>query len=366
MILRTISIVNYKNIRTANLELSPNMNCLIGQNGMGKTNLLDAIYFLSFCKSANKTPDSMAVTHGQDFFVIDGNYVNEKGDTERIYCGMKKGQRKHFKRNGKEYKKLAEHIGLIPIIMVSPADTLLIEGGGEERRRLMDMVIAQYDRAYINALNNYGKALQQRNAMLKEENPDIALLEIWEQQMAVEGERIYNSRMHFVERLVPVFQRVYGAISGDREQVDIKYVSHCQRGNLIDVIQRDRHKDLAVGFSLHGIHRDELEFSIAGYPMKREGSQGQNKTFAIALKLAQFDFLCSTNSQTTPILLLDDIFDKLDSERVEQIVKMVSGDEYGQIFITDTNREHLDKILSHSSSEYQLFYVDNGEITTHT
>lgn len=363
MILKSISIVNYKNIRTANLDLSPNMNCLIGQNGMGKTNLLDAIYFLSFCKSANRTPDSMAVTHGQDFFVIDGEYLNEAGDTERIYCGMKKGQRKHFKRNGKEYKKLAEHIGLIPIILVSPSDTLLIEGGGEERRRLMDMVIAQYDRGYINALNNYTKALQQRNAMLKEENPDITLLEIWEQQMAIEGERIYRSRDKFVEELVPIFQRVYRVISGDREQVCVKYVSHCQRGNLLDVIQRDRHKDLAVGYSLHGVHRDELEFSIGEYPMKREGSQGQNKTFAIAIKLAQFDFLCRTNSQTTPILLLDDIFDKLDSERVEQIVKMVSSDDFGQIFITDTNRDHLDKILSHSSSDYRLFYVEKGDIT---
>ena len=364
MILKSISIVNYKNIRTANLDLSPNMNCLIGQNGMGKTNFLDAIYFLSFCKSANHTPDSLAVTHGQDFFVIDGEYMNETGDLERIYCGMKKGQRKHFKRNGKEYKKLAEHIGLIPIILVSPADTLLIEGSGEERRRLMDMVIAQYDRGYINALNNYGKALQQRNAMLKEETPDTTLLEIWEQQMAIEGERIYHSREQFVQELVPVFQRVYSVISGDREQVSVKYVSHCQRGDLLDVIQRDRHKDLAVGYSLHGIHRDELEFSIGEYPMKREGSQGQNKTFAIALKLAQFDFLSRTNSQTTPILLLDDIFDKLDSERVEQIVKMVSSDAYGQIFITDTNRDHLDKILSHSSSDYRLFYVENGDIIT--
>ncbi len=338
------------------------MNCLIGQNGMGKTNFLDAIYFLSFCKSANRIPDSMALTHGQDFFVIDGDYINENGDQVRIYCGMKRGQRKHFKRNGKEYKKLSEHIGLIPVILVSPADTALIEGSSEERRRMMDMVIAQYDRGYINALNNYGKALTQRNTLLKEEDPDVTLIEIWEQQMALEGERIYQGRQRFVEDFVPVFQHVYGIISGNREQVAVNYVSHCQRGDLLEVIRRDRHKDLAVGYSLHGVHRDDLELTIGDFPMKREGSQGQNKTFAIALKLAQFDFLSKTNSKTTPILLLDDIFDKLDSERVEQIVKMVSGDEYGQIFITDTNRDHLDKILSHTSSDYRLFYVENGDV----
>jgi len=363
MILKSISILNYKNIVTANLDLSPNINCLIGQNGMGKTNFLDAVYFLSFCRSANRTPDSLAVTHGQEFFVIDGEYLNENGDIERIYCGMKKGQKKHFKRNKKEYKKLSEHIGLIPLIFVSPSDTLVIEGGSEERRRLMDVVIAQYDRAYINSLNNYAKALQQRNALLKLDSPDLTLMEIWEQQMASEGERIFQARQDFVSQLVPVFQKVYGQICGEKETVGVKYVSHCQRGNLLDVIQRDRAKDLIMGFSLHGVHRDELDFTIDDYPMKREGSQGQNKTFAIALKLAQFDFLRRTNSRTTPILLLDDIFDKLDSERVEQIVKMVSGDDYGQIFITDTNREHLDKILSHSSSDYRIFYVKNGEFS---
>lgn len=363
MILKSISIVNYKNILTASLDLSPNINCLIGHNGMGKTNLLDAIYFLSFCRSANRTPDSMAVTHGQAFFVIDGQYVNEQGDEERVYCGMKVGQKKHFKRNNKEYKRLSEHIGLIPVIFVSPSDTLVIEGGSEERRRLMDVVIAQYDRGYIHALNNYAKALQQRNALLKTEDPDETLLDIWERQMASEGERIYKSRDQFVTELLPVFQHVYRAISGGQEQVAVRYLSHGQRGNLLEVIQRDRFKDLAVGYSLHGVHRDDLEFTIGDYPMKREGSQGQNKTFAIALKLAQFDFLRRTNSQTTPILLLDDIFDKLDSRRVEQIVKMVSGEDYGQIFITDTNRDHLDQILSHSSSDYRIFQVTDGVIT---
>ena len=280
-----------------------------------------------------------------------------------VSCGMKRGQKKHFKRNKKEYKRLSEHIGLIPIVVVSPSDTLLIEGGSEERRRLMDMVISQYDSTYIEALNRYNKALQQRNTMLKaEEEPDIDVISIWEEQMASAGEHIYKCRDAFVKEMVPIFQRYYETISGNQEKVALNYISHCQRGPLLEVIQRDRFKDRAVGYSLHGVHRDDLEFMLGDHLMKREGSQGQNKTFVISLKLAQFDFLKRTNSKTTPLLLLDDIFDKLDAGRVEQIVNLVAGDEFGQIFITDTNRDHLDQILSASSHDYRIFHVDNGDI----
>ena len=340
MILEKLSVINYKNIAEATLDFSPKINCLIGQNGVGKTNVLDAIYYLSFCHSANN-----------------------EGDLH-IYCGMKRGTKKHFKRNKKEYRRLSEHIGLIPVVVVSPSDTLLIEGGSEERRRLMDMVIAQYEHGYMEAMNRYNKALQQRNAMLKldeEPNPDV--ISLFEEQMAYEGERIYKSRKAFVEELTPIFQRIHETISGNREQVALNYVSHCQRGPLLEVIQRDRFKDRAIGYSLHGVHRDDLEITLGGHLMKREGSQGQNKTFVIALKLAQFDFLKRTNSKTTPLLLLDDIFDKLDAQRVEQIVKLVAGDDYGQIFITDTNRDHLDLILSRQTLDYKIFHVDNGEIT---
>jgi len=364
MTLHNISIINYKNILTADVDLSPKMNCLIGQNGMGKTNFLDAIHFLSFCRSAQSAIDSQLIAHEQDFFMLEGKFVAENGDAEDIYCGMKRGQKKHFKRNRKEYKRLSEHIGLLPLILVSPSDTAMIDGGSEERRKLMDMVIAQYDATFIPALANYNKALQQRNALLKlEEEPDRTLLEIWEMQMAAEGETVYHKRQEFVERFVPVFQQLYRRICNSSEEVSIEYVSHCQRGPLLEVIQRDRHKDRAVGYSLHGIHRDDLDLRLAGYPMKREGSQGQNKSFAIALKLAQFDFLKQTNSRTTPILLLDDIFDKLDADRVEQIVKIVGGDEFGQIFITDTNRDHLDKILHHYDFDYKIFNVEKGVIT---
>lgn len=363
MILNKISIINFKNIKEATLELSPKMNCFIGHNGEGKTNFLDAVYYLSFCHSSFNPIDSQIITHDKDFFVIDGVYDTENGDTTDIYCGMKRGTKKHFKRDKKEYKRLAQHIGLIPLIFVSPYDTSLIAGGSEERRRLMDVVISQYDHNYLEALTNYNKALQQRNSLLKMENePDAMLLDIWEREMARHGTTIYNARESFVNQLIPVFQNIYNHISDNHESVSLRYVSHAQRGDLLDVIQRDRFRDRAVGYSLHGVHRDDLEMLLDGYQMKREGSQGQNKTFVLALKLAQFDFLKRTASNTTPMLLLDDIFDKLDAHRVEQIVQLVSGSDFGQIFITDTNRDHLDQILKNVSFGYKLFNVSNGEI----
>jgi DNA replication and repair protein RecF len=277
---------------------------------------------------------------------------------------MKRGQKKHFKRNKKEYKRLSEHIGLIPIVMISPADTFLIEGGSEERRRLMDVVIAQMDRTYMDALNRYSKALQKRNTLLKQdEEPDPDMMSIWEEQMAAAGEIIYQKRNLLATQLTPLFQQFYERISGGHERVSLNYVSHCQRGPLLEVILRDRFKDRAVGYSLHGVHRDDLEIMIEGHQMKREGSQGQQKTFVIALKLAQFEMLKRT-MPSVPILLLDDIFDKLDSSRVEQIVNLVSGDDFGQIFMTDTNREHLDQILAASSNDYKIFEVADGELTT--
>lgn len=365
MILKSISILNFKNIREASLDFSPNMNCFLGHNGVGKTNLLDAVYYLSFCRGAFNAVDSQLMGHGSDFFVIDGEYVRDDGDALSVYCGMKRGSKKHFKRDGKEYKRLSQHIGLIPLIMVSPEDGALILGGSEERRRLMDVVISQYDNAYMDALARYGKALQQRNALLKmDEEPDASLLDIWEEEMAVHGERVYLARKDFVDRMTPCFQRIYDSIADGRESVGLSYVSHAQRGPLLEVIRGGRHKDRAVGYSLHGVHRDDLEMSLGGYQIRKEGSQGQSKTFVIALKLAQFDFLKSAASGTTPLLLLDDIFDKLDARRVERIVELVSTDSFGQIFITDTNRDHLDSILGSVTSDYRLFDVADGEFTT--
>lgn len=361
MTLKHLSILNYKNIEEAELDFSPGLNCVIGCNGEGKTNLLDAIRFLSLCKSLGVTQDSLCIRHGQDFFMLKGQYECEDDTLEEIQCSLKRGQKKIMRRQGKPYKRLAEHIGLIPIVLVSPSDGLLIAGGSEERRRFIDVVISQMDLPYLDSLTRYNKALLQRNALLKMEPPcDAEILSLWEEQMAIEGEFIYQRRQKYIDEFIPIFQRYYNLIAQDHEQVSLSYISHCQRGPLLEVIQRDRYKDLAVGYSLHGIHRDDLEMLINGYPIKREGSQGQNKTMLVALKLAQYDFLHHTGTGTRPILLLDDIFDRLDAQRVERIVNLVSGDSFGQTFITDTNRDHLDKILSLTSQDYKLFYCENG------
>ena len=362
MILKRLTILNYRNIAAAELEFSPKVNCFVGHNGEGKTNVLDAIYFLSLTKSMANSIDSMNIRHGEEMMMVQGIY-DLNGVEEEISIGMKMHQKKHVKRNKKEYKRLAEHIGLLPIIIASPNDSDLISGGSDERRRLMDIVISQYDSEYMSALSAYNKALQQRNAMLKaEEEPNEEIISIYEAMMAENGERIYRKRQAFVEEFIPVFQRFYSLISGGDEEVSLHYTSHGQRGPLLDIIQRDRQKDRIMGYSLHGIHKDELEMALGGYPIKREGSQGQNKTYIISLKLAQFDFLKRTGSKTTPLLLLDDIFDKLDAQRVEQIVNLVSGDAFGQIFITDTNRGHLDKILERSQGNYKIFQVEGGEV----
>lgn len=363
MKLNSLSLLNYKNLSDVSLELSPRLNCFIGQNGMGKTNLLDAIYFLSMCKSASASQDQMLLKHDAEFMVAQGLYECEDGSQEEIYCGMKRGQKKQFRRGKKPYKRLAEHIGLIPVIMVSPADSALILGGSEERRRFMDITISQCDLPYLDALMRYNKALQQRNVLLKqEEDPDLDLLMLWEEAMAREGEFIYLKRRSYVESFMPCFQEIYGCISQGREDVQLTYVSHGDRGPLLQTIQRDRMKDRAVGYSLHGVHKDDLEMQLGGYAMKREGSQGQSKTFLIALKLAQYEYLRQQGRQTAPLLLLDDIFDKLDASRVEQIVKLVSGGRFGQTFITDTNREHLDSILSQMQQDHKLFAVHDGAV----
>ena len=364
MILKKISIINYKNISQANLTLSEKLNCFVGSNGVGKTNLLDAVYFMSFCHSSFTNLDSMVINHAQDFFVIEGDYLSENSTEERIYAGMKRGKHKHFKRNGKDYKRLSMHIGMIPLVFISPADNSLVTGGGEERRKLLDVVIAQLDNSYIDALNRYNKALQQRNALLKSiSETDMTLMQLLEEEMARNGEIVYKKRDELVNELTPTFQEAYSQISGGRENVSLRYVSHCQRGPLLDVIQRDRFRDRAVGYSLHGTHRDDLEMLIDGYPIRREGSQGQTKTYVLALKLAQFAYLKRKMAGKMPLLLLDDIFDKLDANRVEQIIHLVADNDFGQIFITDTNREHLDKILSHADVDYKLFDVKDGEIT---
>lgn len=363
MWLKRISILNYKNLEQVDLAFSRKMNCIIGRNGMGKTNLMDAVYYLSFCKSATNPVDSQNICHDQDFFVVQGFYETDDGDPEEVYCGLKRRQKKQFKRNKKEYTRLSDHIGLIPLVMVSPADSLLIAGGSEERRRFMDVVISQFDREYLDALIRYNKALLQRNTLLKAEvEPEEELMAVWEEAMAASGEVVYRKRREFIDEFIPVFQSYYSYISQGREQVSLAYESHAAEGILLELLAASRQRDRIMGYSLKGVHKDDLIMQLGDFPIKREGSQGQNKTYLIALKLAQFEFLKRTGSHTTPIVLLDDIFDKLDASRVEQIVKLVAGDSFGQIFITDTNRDHLDKILKKIEGDYKLFEVDNGMV----
>lgn len=363
MILKRISILNYKNLEQVELAFSPKLNCFFGQNGMGKTNLLDAIYFLSFCKSSANPIDSQNIRHDQDFFVIQGFYEAPDGTPEEIYCGMKRRQKKQFKRNKKEYSRLSDHIGFLPLVMVSPADSELIAGGSDERRRFMDVVISQYDKEYLDALIRYNKALLQRNTLLKSEQPvEEELFLIWEEMMAQAGEVVFRKREAFISEFIPIFQSFYSFISQDKERVGLTYDSHARNASLLEVIKESRTRDRIMGYSLHGIHKDELNMLLGDFPIKREGSQGQNKTYLVALKLAQFDFLKRTGT-TVPLLLLDDIFDKLDASRVEQIIKLVAGDSFGQIFITDTNREHLDRILHNVGSDYKMFQVVQGMIS---
>ena len=363
MYLDELHILNYKNIREAQLHFADKLNCFVGLNGQGKTNILDAIYLLSFTKSAYNAIDSMNITHGEDMGMVQGVY-QEAGEPITITCGMKRGQKKQFRNGKKDYKRMVDHIGLLPLVMVSPQDGRLIEDGSDERRRFLDVVISQHNKEYLNRLNTYNALLKQRNALLKEESEkeavcqcrDISsLLEVYELQMVPQAEYIYRERSRFVEQFIPLFQEIYSELSGDAEQVSLRYISQLQDRDLAEAYVRTRERDRILGWTSQGIHKDEIEMLLGEYPLKRVGSQGQQKTYLLAMKLAQALYLGK------PILLLDDIFDKLDSERVARIVRLVNSDRFGQIFITDTDRQHLTDLLR-PTPEAKIFYVERGEI----
>ena len=366
MTLKEISILNYKNIRETTLRFSDKLNCFVGLNGQGKTNILDAIYYLSFTKSAYNAIDSQNITHNEDIAMIQGRYLFDSthfNESEVISCGIKRGVKKQFRRGKKDYQRLIDHIGLIPLVMVSPQDSELISEGSDERRRFMDGVISQYDKQYLEYLTRYNALLKQRNALLKqyEDHPQQApaeLFEVLELQMADLAIYIYQQRTAFIQRFTPAFQEMYSAIADDSEQVSLHYTSQLQNRNLIESFAQTRQRDLIVGWTTQGIHKDELEMQLGDYPIKRVGSQGQQKSFLLAMKLGQAIFLGK------PILLLDDIFDKLDSERVERIIRLVSSDRFGQIFITDTDRQHLTTMLDTQSHLASVFQVSNGQFYT--
>lgn len=373
MILRHLNIISYRNLQDVSLSFSDNVNCFVGNNGQGKTNVLDAIYYLSFCKSSVNAQDALNVRHGDEFFMLDGRYINERTDAEEhVGCSLKRGQRKHMRRNDKEYKRLVEHVGLIPLVMISPTDSLIVTGGSEERRRFMDMVISQYDANYLSSLMRYQHALQQRNTLLKsEDEPDWQYMSIIEEMLSADAHYLYNARAKFIDEFRPIFKEIYEHLCNSQyEQPDIAYESHAERGELLPLLQNWRERERIVGYTLHGPHKDNILLNLNGFELRREGSQGQTKTYFISLKLAQYVFLkrrgeVSATAQGVPLLLLDDIFDKLDAGRVARIVEYVSGSEFGQIFITDTNREHIDLILSSTTNEYRLFHVEEGKVEMH-
>ena len=357
--LKSLNILNYRNIREASLEFSSKLNCFVGLNGQGKTNVLDAIYLLSFTKSAYTSQDSLNITHGEDMAMVQGVY-----DEFTISCGLRRGVKKQFRKDKKDYPRLLDHIGLIPLVMVCPADHQLIEEGSDERRRFMDVVIGQRNRKYLDCLANYNALLKQRNALLKQyadaATPPDDLLEVLEWQMIEPAEYIFRARTEFFSEFEPYFAEVYKVISGSAETPALHYISQLQNRELREAYIKTRQRDLILGWTSQGPHKDDLEMKLGEYPLKQVGSQGQQRTFVLAMKLAQALYLADTTGEA-PILLLDDIFDRLDSERVERIVAMVQGEQFGQIFITDTDRQHLSEIIQ-PGPDAKIFHVENGQI----
>ena len=359
VILKKLYLLNYKNIAENSFEFESKINAIVGKNGIGKTTILDAIYHLAVGKSYFNPLSTQNIKHGEEFFVIDGMFEKENR-TEQIICSYKKAQKKILKRNGKIYDKFSEHIGLIPIVLISPSDTDLIIEGSDTRRKFIDNVISTFDTTYLNTLINYQKTLQQRNALLKyfalNQVYDADNLNIYNEQLSEFGQLIFTKRKDFLEQFIPVFQELYEVISENAEKVTIEYESQLHDDNLEILLVQNLQKDRITQYTTCGIHKDDVIFNIAGFPVKKFGSQGQQKSFLIALKLAQFDFI-KKQTKTLPILLFDDIFDKLDAFRVQQIVNMVNDDVFGQIFISDTHPERTENIIKQTHKSYKIFNI---------
>ena len=350
MYLQRLSLIDFKNVGEAQIELSPQINCMVGDNGTGKTNLLDAVHYLSMCKSAFGLSDTQCVRHGSEAFLVDGRYGEPATDrTERIVCSFKKGGQKKLCRNGKEYEKLSDHIGLIPLVLVTPSDTALINESGEERRKYLNSFISQLDREYLSALVRYNRLLAERNKLLKrQQSPGFEeLIEVFDAQLCPLAATLWQKRKELVSELAPVVAGYYAALSGDRERVGLGYRSELNERPMDRILRETAQRDRINQFTSGGVHRDDMLMSIGDYPLRKYGSQGQQKSFLVALKLAQYDIVAA-RCGSRPILLLDDIFDKLDLQRVGELIRIVADKRFGQILITDCNQTRLEGILRES------------------
>ncbi len=357
MHLKRIALFNYKNFHEADFEFDRKINCFVGANGIGKTNVLDAIYHLAYGKSYFNPMAVQNIRHGEDFFVIDGEF-EKKDRPEQIVCSLKKGQKKMLRRNGKMYDKFSDHIGFIPLVIISPADVDLITEGSETRRKFIDSVISQLDPGYLQQLIQYQKTLSQRNALLKyfalNQTFDADTLAIYNQQLDGLGQHIFEKRKNFLLDFIPIFNKHHQTITGSAETVQLVYESTLHDKGLLPQLHETLQKDRVLQYTSAGIHKDDLSFEIDHYPIKKFGSQGQQKSFLIALKLAQFDFI-KKKSGEKPVLLFDDIFDKLDETRVGKIVEMVNNDDFGQLFISDTHAERTENIIKSTHQSYKIF-----------
>lgn len=347
MYIQSLSLINFKNHEEAEFHLIDGVNCIVGKNGAGKTNVLDAVHYLSMCRSYLNPIDKQNIRFDQQFFVIQGEWVKQEA-VHAIYCGVKAGTKKVFKKNKKEYEKLADHIGLFPVVMISPYDADLISEGSDVRRKWMDGIISQFDRAYLDDLQRYNKVVDQRNALLKQhyENGffDRESLEVWDVQLVRYGNAIYAKRVAFIEAFIPLFQHYYQWISGGEETVTMEYHSALHHGSFEALLKEAQHKDARAQYSTVGIHKDDVLFKIETHPIKRFGSQGQQKSYLIAMRLAQFEWL-KERLGIVPVLLLDDIFDKLDNHRVAQLMSLVSQHAFGQVLVTDTDEIRVSGIF---------------------
>ena len=360
MYLKKLVLINFKNIAQAEITLSERLNCFVGNNGAGKTNVLDAVYYLSMSKSALTMTDGQSVRHGEDFFVVEGTYAGDSGSSDTVNCSFLRRSGKVLKLNGKEYDRMADHVGRFPVVMVSPQDSVLITDAAEERRRYLNAFLSQLDRDYLASLMRYNAVLAERNRFLKSSS-DEQMLQIYDMQLADHAARIYERRRDIIDRMRPLVAEFYRQLSGDREQVEIEYRSELASASMGELLLASRERDIVNGFTTSGVHRDDMSLRIGGYPLRKYGSQGQQKSFLMSLKLAQYRILTEVCGER-PLLLLDDLFDKLDTSRVENLLSLVAGDGFGQIFITDCNRSRLETILSRAGEKYALFMVEGGDI----